>query len=151
MKTVIMAGGKGTRIASMVDDIPKAMIQINGKPILEYQIECLKRNGLTDIVIVIGHLGHYIKDYFHDGSRFGCCISYFSEVEPLGTAGALYKLDVLSDDFILLNGDIIFDLDFSRMINFHKEKMLWRVLKKTIKHTTTIKLMLVFMFYLSIY
>jgi D,D-heptose 1,7-bisphosphate phosphatase len=117
-----MAGGKGTRIASIASDIPKPMIPVCGKPILEHQIEVLKKNGLTDIVIGVGHLGQYIKDYFGDGSRFGCDISYFTETEPLGTAGMLYKLDDLSGDFVLLNGDIIFDMDFSRMIAFHIEK-----------------------------
>jgi len=117
-----MAGGKGTRVSSIANDIPKPMIPICGKPILEHQIECLKENGLTDIILVIGHLGQHIKDYFDDGRRFGCNISYYIETEPLGTAGALYKLKNLSDDFILLNGDIIFDIDFSRMIHFHREK-----------------------------
>jgi D,D-heptose 1,7-bisphosphate phosphatase len=122
MKTVIMAGGKGTRVASIAGDIPKPMIPICGKPILEHQIEVLKKNGLTDIIIGVGHLGQHIKDYFGDGSRFGCKISYYTETEPLGTAGMLYKLDDLSGDFIVLNGDIIFDMDFHRMIAFHKEK-----------------------------
>ena len=122
MKVVIMAGGKGTRVSSIASDIPKPMIPICGKPILEHQIECLKKNGLTEIILVIGHLGQHIKDYFGDGKRFSCNISYYNETEPLGTAGALYKLKHLSDDFILLNGDIIFDIDFTRMINFHREK-----------------------------
>jgi D,D-heptose 1,7-bisphosphate phosphatase len=117
-----MAGGKGTRIASIAGDIPKPMIPVCGKPILEHQIEVLKKNGLTEITIGVGHLGQHIKNYFTDGSRFGCAISYFTETEPLGTAGMLYKLDDLSGDFIVLNGDIIFDMDFSRMIAFHKEK-----------------------------
>ena len=122
MQVIIMAGGKGTRVSSIANDIPKPMIPTCGKPILEYQIECLKKNGLTDITIGVGHLGQHIKDYFGDGSRFGCGISYYTETEPLGTAGVLYKLKNISDDFILLNGDIIFDIDFSRMINFHREK-----------------------------
>ena len=117
-----MAGGKGTRAASIANDIPKPMIPICGKPILEYQIDCLKRNNLIDIILVIGHLGEHIKDYFGYGSRFGCNISYFTETEPLGTAGALYKIEDLSEDFLLLNGDVILDMDFSRMIAFHKEK-----------------------------
>ena len=122
MKTVIMAGGKGTRIAEIADDIPKPMIPVCGKPILEHQIEVLKKNGLIDIVLVVGHLGNSIKEHFGDGSSFGCDITYFTETEPLGTAGALYKLENLCGDFILLNGDTIFDIDFSRMIDFHKEK-----------------------------
>jgi D-glycero-D-manno-heptose 1,7-bisphosphate phosphatase len=123
MKTVIMAGGKGTRIASIASDIPKPMIPLCGKPILEYQIECLKRNKLTDIVIMVGHLGHVIKDHFGDGSAFTCGISYYTETEPLGTAGGLYKImDQLTDDFILLHGDIIFDIDFSRFIAVHQQQ-----------------------------
>ena len=123
MRTIIMAGGKGTRIASIASDIPKPMIQICGKPILEHQIDCLKRNGLTDITLVIGHLGHFIREYFEDGSRFGVKISYYEETEPLGTAGALYKIEGLIDsneDFLLLCGDTIFDVDFARLTAFHK-------------------------------
>jgi D,D-heptose 1,7-bisphosphate phosphatase len=122
MQVVIMAGGKGTRVSSIASGIPKPMIPICGKPILEHQIDCLTRNGLTEIILVIGHLGQHIRDYFENGKRFGCNISYYTETEPLGTSGAIYKLKNLSDDFILLNGDIIFDVDFSRMINFHREK-----------------------------
>ena len=128
MKTIIMAGGKGTRVASIAGDIPKPMIPVCGKPILEHQLECLKKNGLTDIVIVVGHLGKSIKDYFGDGADFGCSVSYFSEKKLLGTAGALYKIKDLPDDFILLNGDVVFDVDFSRMIAFHREKKAWATL-----------------------
>jgi mannose-1-phosphate guanylyltransferase / phosphomannomutase len=128
MKTVIMAGGKGTRIASIASDIPKPMIQICGKPILAYQIESLKRSGLTDITLVTGHLGHFIRDYFGDGSSFGVNISYYDETEPLGTAGALYKIPGLTEDFLLLCGDTIFDIDFSRFTAFHKEHNAWATL-----------------------
>ena len=121
MKTIIMAGGKGTRIATIADNIPKPMIPICGKPILEHQIDCLKKNGLTDIIIVVGHLGHIIKEYFNNGSIFGCNISYYTETEPLGTGGALFKIEGLSNSFILINGDIIFDIDFHRMILFHEK------------------------------
>lgn len=123
-----MAGGKGTRIASIASDIPKPMLNVSGKPILEHQIECLKKNNLTNITLVVGHLGDQIKNYFGDGRRFGCNISYYSETQPLGTAGALYKLTDLTDDFILINGDIIFDMDFSRMISFHTGKKSWATL-----------------------
>jgi len=117
-----MAGGKGTRAASIASDIPKPMIPVCGKPILEYQIDCLKRSNLTDIILVIGHLGEHIKNYFEDGKRFGCNITYYTETEPLGTAGALYKIENLTEDFLLLNGDVILDMDFNRMIEFHKKK-----------------------------
>jgi D,D-heptose 1,7-bisphosphate phosphatase len=122
MKTLIMAGGKGTRVSSIASDIPKPMIPICGKPILEYQINCLTDNQLKDIVIIVGHLGQHIKEYFGDGSRFGCTISYYTETEPLGTAGALFKLEDLDGDFLLINGDIIFDVDFNRPIAFHQER-----------------------------
>jgi D,D-heptose 1,7-bisphosphate phosphatase len=122
MKVVIMAGGKGSRIKSIAAGIPKPMVPVCGKPILEHQIECLKKNNLTDIIISVGYLGRKIKDYFGDGGNFGCSISYFTENEPLGTAGALYKMPGLSGDFFLINGDLIFDVDFSRMISFHKDK-----------------------------
>lgn len=123
MQAVIMAGGKGTRIASVASDIPKPMIQICGKPILQYQIECLREQNIRDIILVIGHLGDVVKSYFGDGSRFGVSISYIEEKEPLGTAGALYYLKGrIQEDLILLNGDIIFDVDFERFMNYHKEK-----------------------------
>ena len=121
MKTVIMAGGKGTRIASVNSEVPKPMIPILGKPILEYQIDCLREQGYDDIILVVGHLGHVVKDYFGDGSAFGVRIEYVTETEPLGTAGALYLLkDKLGEDFLLLCGDIIFDIDLSRFYACHK-------------------------------
>ena len=132
-----MAGGMGTRIQSVRSDVPKPMIEICEKPILQYQIENLKACGLTDITIGVGHLGHVIKNYFGDGSRFGININYFTEERPLGTAGALFKMldgracdeintkTVIDDDFLLLCGDVIFDIDFNRFIAFHKEHNAW--------------------------
>ena len=125
MKTVIMAGGKGTRIASVVSDVPKPMIKICDKPILEYQIENLKACGLTDIILVIGYLGNVIKDYFGNGEKWGVKIDYFIEDSPLGTAGALFKMPQLTEDFLLLCGDVILDVDFNRFINFHKSHNAW--------------------------
>lgn len=120
MKTVIMAGGKGTRIASIQSDIPKPMIEICGKPILLWQIECLRAQGLTDITLVVGHLGHVIRNYFGDGTAFGVNISYYVEDCPLGTAGALFRMPSLTDDFLLMCGDVILDVDFGNFIAFHK-------------------------------
>lgn len=116
-----MAGGQGTRIASVNSEVPKPMIEILGKPILAYQLECLKEQGYTDIILVVGHLGHVIQDYFGDGSQFGVSITYVVETEPLGTAGALYLLkEQLTEDFLLLCGDIIFDIDLDRFVAYHK-------------------------------
>lgn len=125
MKVVIMAGGKGTRIASVRSDVPKPMINICDKPILEHQIDNLKACGLTDIILVIGYLGDKIKEYFGDGSKFGVNIDYFVEDHPLGTAGALFKMPQLTEDFLLLCGDVIIDVDFNRFIAFHKEHHAW--------------------------
>lgn len=125
MKVVIMAGGKGTRIASIASGVPKPMIKICGKPILEHQIENLKACGLSDIILVIGYLGNVIKDYFEDGSKFGMHIEYFVEDHPLGTAGALFKMPQLTEDFLLLCGDVIIDVDFNRFIRFHQEHHAW--------------------------
>ena len=125
MKVVIMAGGKGTRIASVKNDVPKPMIPICGKPILEWQIENLKACGLTDITLVTGYLGHVIKEYFGDGEKFGVKINYFVEDSPLGTAGALFKMPELSEDFLLLCGDVILDVDFNRFIEFHQKNRAW--------------------------
>lgn len=122
MKTIIMAGGKGTRIASVDATVPKPMIPILGKPILEHEIRCLKEQGYTDIVLVIGHLGQKIKDYFKDGSWLGVNISYLTEEKPLGTAGALYYFkEEITDDFLLLNGDIYFDVDITKFVQAHKQ------------------------------
>ena len=124
-----MAGGKGKRMSSLFSDIPKPMIPINGKPILQYQIECLVKYHLRNIIIAIGYLGYKIKDYFKDGSNFGCSISYYEEKEPLGSGGALYKIiNELDNDFLLINGDIIFDIDFHRFIDFYHQTKAWAIL-----------------------
>lgn len=123
MKVVIMAGGKGTRISSVASDIPKPMIEIDGIPVLEREIQCLKEQGFKDLIITVSHLGHIIMNYFGDGLDFGVHIEYFVEEQPLGNAGALFELkNKLTEDFLLLNADSIFDIDFNRIVKFHKEK-----------------------------
>ncbi len=123
MKVVIMAGGKGTRIASVNSEVPKPMIDMLGKPVLEYQIDCLRSQGCTDIILVVGHLGHVIREYFGDGSKFGVHIEYIVESTPLGSAGALFLLkDRLGEDFLLLNGDVMFDFNVERFYLYHKAK-----------------------------
>ena len=118
-----MAGGKGTRISSLTSNIPKPMIKIEGKPVLEREIECLRDQGFKEFIITVSHLADYIIDYFGDGSAFGVNIEYFIEETPLGNAGALFKLrDKLCDDFMLLNADSIFDIDFNRFVDYHRVK-----------------------------
>ena len=122
MKAVIMAGGKGTRIKEINSEVPKPMIPILGKPILQYQIEALARQGVKNVVLVVGYLGNTIKEYFADGDKFGVRIEYIEEKEPLGTAGALYFLkDKIKDDFLLLCGDLIFDIDVQKFYAAHKK------------------------------
>ena len=123
MKTVIMAGGKGTRIQSVVSDIPKPMIKIGKIPVMEYGIKNLVDQGFKDIIITVSHLGRIIKEYFGDGSFFGANITYYEEEYPLGNGGALFFLRrQLDSDFLLLNADVVFDVDFHRFVKFHKEK-----------------------------
>ncbi len=123
MICVIMAGGRGTRIAEVNSEVPKPMIMILGKPILQWQIEALVRQNVKKIVMVIGHLGNVIMDYFGEGERFGAEITYIVEDSPLGTAGALGRLrGKVEEDFLLVNGDIIFDVDLKRLYQYHKFK-----------------------------
>ena len=119
---VIMAGGKGSRLRSITnDEIPKPMVPVDGKPLLEYQVEALKEYGIKKIVMIVGHLGEKIMEHFKDGKDFGVDIDYIVEKEPLGTAGAFYYLKDKTDakDFLLIFGDVFFDIDFDRMEDFH--------------------------------
>ena len=119
-----MAGGRGTRLAGLTrDEIPKPMVPVLGKPLLLRQMEALKENGITDVVLIIGHLGHVIRDYFGCGERFGLHIRCFQEERPLGTAGALSRVrPMLEETFFLIYGDVLFDIDLSRMERFHRQK-----------------------------
>lgn len=120
MRAVILAGGLGTRLESVNKDMPKPMTLICGKPVLEHQILALKKEGINEFVFVVGYLHEKIEEYFADGRRFGVSISYFCEDKPLGTAGALFKID-MTDDFLLLNGDLIFDFSVKKMQKFHRK------------------------------
>ena len=122
MKVVIMAGGRGTRISRLFPDIPKPMIPVCGIPILEREIKLLEEQGFKDIILTVGYKADYILKYFEDGRKQGVHIQYFVENEPLGNAGALFKLkDELTEDFLLLNADAMFDVDFNRFVEFHKK------------------------------
>ena len=126
MKTVIMAGGKGTRISELFPDIPKPLIPLSDgtvtKPLLEWEIESLSEQGFTDIILTVSHMADKIMCHFGDGSAFNVRVEYFIEEQPLGNAGALFKLrDKLTEDFLLLNADAVFDIDFNRLVKHHKE------------------------------
>ena len=123
MKTILMAGGRGTRIAELFPNIPKPLIPVDGMPILEREIRSLASQGFRDIILTVGYLAEKIIDYFGDGSKLGVKIDYFVEDTPLGNAGALFRLkDKIGDEpFLLLNADAAFDVDFNRMVEFHKQ------------------------------
>ena len=104
MKTILMAGGRGTRIAELFPNIPKPLIPVNGMPILEREIRSLAAQGFKDIILTIGYLADKISSYFGDGSKFGVSIEYFVEETPLGNAGALFQLrEKIGDEPFLLS------------------------------------------------
>lgn len=121
---VIQAGGKGSRMLPLTrDKIPKPLIFLDGKPMIQWQIETVSRCGIDRFVIITGHLGDKIKCYFGDGSRFGVSINYIEEKEPLGSAGALYYLkDYPADLYLLIFGDVMFDMNLERFLEFHDSK-----------------------------
>ena len=123
MKTVIMAGGKGTRISELFPNIPKPLIEIDGEPVLVREIKSLKKQGFTDIILTVSHMAEKIMEELGDGSSLGVSIEYYIEERPLGNAGALYKLrnKLGMSSFLLLNADAVFDVDFNRMVEFHKQ------------------------------
>jgi D-glycero-D-manno-heptose 1,7-bisphosphate phosphatase len=123
MKTILMAGGRGTRIAQLFPGIPKPLIPIDGMPILEREIRMLAAQGFKDIILTVGYLADQIIEYFGDGSQLGVQIDYFVEEQPLGNAGALFRLrDKIGEEpFLLLNADAAFHVDFNRMLDFHKK------------------------------
>ena len=121
---VIQAGGKGTRLKELTKDkIPKPLLKINGKPMIEWQIENVIKYGIRELVLIVGHLGEKIKDYFQDGAKWGVRLTYIEESEPLGSAGALYYLKgkFPGNHFILIYGDVMFDMDLERMARFHEQ------------------------------
>lgn len=123
MKAVIVAGGKGTRLGEISAEIPKPMVPLAGKPLLEHQIVWLQSQGIKDIWLIINHLGDVIRSYFKDGKDWGVQIQYFEEKEPLGTVGGIKAIETsLTDDFLVLYGDVVLDMDLSRLQQFHQHK-----------------------------
>ena len=117
----ILAGGQGTRLASRTGNLPKPMVPVMGKPVLQHQIELCKRHGFTDIALLVQHRHEKISDYFSDGSAFGVKLIYSIELHPRGTSGALRDaLPVLADRFLLLYGDTFLDVDLRKLWNAHE-------------------------------
>lgn len=121
---IIQAGGKGTRMFELThDEIPKPLLTLNGKPMIEWQILSLKKYGIDKFIFILGHLGSLIEQYFGDGSKWNVNINYIYENEPLGSAGALYyaKELIACRDVIFVFGDVMFELDWNRFIEFHED------------------------------
>lgn len=123
MKTVIMAGGEGTRLRPLTCNRPKPMVPIVNKPVMEHIIELLKKHDLTDIAVTLQYMPELIKEYFNDGSDFGVNIKYYVEKTPLGTAGSVKNAEEFLDEtFLVISGDALTDIDLGEAINFHFKK-----------------------------
>lgn len=121
---VILAGGKGIKLRPYTYEIPKPLLPIKSKPILEYLIEKLKKAEIREIILCTGYLGEKIKEHFADGKRFGVKIHYYQEKKPLGTGGALAKIKPIlkNQSFVVVYGDILTNLAIKDLINFHKNQ-----------------------------
>lgn len=119
MKAVLMAGGRGTRLAPFTRVLPKPLIPFGDYPILEIIICQLRKAGFTDMTLTLGYLSHLFEAYFGDGERLGVNISYSYEDIPLGTAGPLTLIDGLDEPFLMMNGDVLTDLDFADLYRYH--------------------------------
>lgn len=123
MKAVIMAGGKGTRLMPLTKDIPKPMVKIIDKPVLEHTIELLKRHNIFEIAITLGYKPDSIIDYFGDGKKWNVDITYFIEDTPLGTAGSVKRTHkFVGDDFLVMSGDAYTEINLTKAIRFHYAK-----------------------------
>lgn len=120
MKAVIMSGGFGTRLMPLTMDIPKPVVPIMNRPVMEYMIELLSLNGIREIIVTLQHMPEKIISAIGDGSRFGVKIDYFIEKEPLGTAGCVKNVQKFLDDtFIVTSGDVLTDINISGLAKFH--------------------------------
>lgn len=140
MKTVIPAGGRGTRLQPYTLVVPKPLVPIGGMPVLELIIKRLRRFGLDDFIITTGYLGDLIKAVCGDGSRWGVHIEYSDEQEPLGTIGPLKLIEEqLTETFVVVNGDTITDIDLHELIKFHRAHKSLATIAAT-RRTTQIEL-----------
>ena len=122
MRAVILAGGRGTRLRPFTTIFPKPLMPVGEMPVLEILLRQLRSHGVTDVTLMTGHLAYLLEGYFGDGANLGLSIEYLHESEPLGTAGPLHGLQGrLHDDFFVMNGDLLTNLDFSGLMRRHKE------------------------------
>jgi NDP-sugar pyrophosphorylase family protein len=119
MKAVVLAGGKGTRLAPYTRIIPKPMLPVGDRAILEILLLQMKRAGIQEVILTVGHLSGLMKDYFQDGQHLGLRICYSYENRPLGTAGPLAMVEGLEDTFLVTNGDVLTTLDLQDLLKFH--------------------------------
>ncbi len=121
-QAIIMAGGRGTRLGSITKNIPKPMLNIAGRPILERIILHLVHYGIRRIYLSVNYLAEIVEEHFQDGAKFGCSIKYLKEEEPLGSGGSLSLLPFTpKEPILLINGDLVVDIDFSKMLDFHND------------------------------
>ena len=123
MQAVILAGGKGTRLHPLTSKIPKPMVKVFDKPVLEHTIELLRHHGIRDMVITVSYKAEHIMDYFGNGSKWGVNIQYFLEDVPLGTAGGLRHIQpLIKDTFVVISGDAVTDFDLTSALEFHRKR-----------------------------
>jgi len=123
MKAVVMAGGEGSRLRPLTSGIPKPLVPVVGKPVMEHILRLLRKHGVTDVVVTLQYLGSAIRDYFGDGSDFGVDITYVVEDSPLGTAGSVKNAqEFLDEPFIVISGDALTDIDLGAVMRYHEEK-----------------------------
>jgi NDP-mannose synthase len=121
MKAVVLAGGKGTRLAPYTNVLPKPLMPIGNMPILEVLLRQMKTAGIDEVILTVGHLAELLEAFFKDGSRFGLRIRYSFEESPLGTAGPLALVDGLDDTFLVCNGDVLTTLNLKVMLKYHQQ------------------------------
>lgn len=121
MKAVILAGGKGTRLAPYTKILPKPLMPVGEMPILEVIVRQLRYAGIDEIVLTVGHLAELLRAFFGDGGHLGLKIRYSFEDQPLGTAGPLALVEGLDETFLVMNGDILTDLNIRELVQYHKE------------------------------
>ncbi len=120
-KAVLLAGGKGSRLGPYTTVLPKPLLPVGDRAILDVVVRQLRAYGFTDLTFAVGYLAHLIQAVFADGSKHGVSIEYHEETEPLGTAGALGDIDGLDDTFLAMNGDVLTALDYGELYRIHRE------------------------------